>query len=85
MTTPTVQPSTAAAAAAREALESGDPFAVIRRYRRATNFLAAAQVYLKSNALLASHSRPTTSSRGCSGIGARLPRSTSSTPISTGS
>ena len=51
MTTPTIQPSTAAAAA-REALESGDPFAVIRRYRRATNFLAAAQVYLKSNALL---------------------------------
>ena len=51
MTTPTVQPSTAAAAA-REALESGDPFAVMRRYRRATNFLAAAQVYLKSNALL---------------------------------
>ena len=51
MTTPTIQPSTATAAA-REALESGDPFAVIRRYRRATNFLAAAQVYLKSNALL---------------------------------
>ena len=51
MTTPTVQPSTAAAAA-REALETGDPYAVIRRYRRATNFLAAAQVYLKSNALL---------------------------------
>ena len=51
MTTPTVQPSTAAVAA-REALESGDPFAVMRRYRRATNFLAAAQVYLKSNALL---------------------------------
>ena len=51
MTTPTVQPSIAAVAA-REALESGDPFAVMRRYRRATNFLAAAQVYLKSNALL---------------------------------
>ena len=43
MTTPTVQPSTAAVAA-REALESGDPFAVMRRYRRATNFLAAAHV-----------------------------------------
>ena len=51
MTTPTVQPSTAVAAA-REARETGDPYAIIRRYRRATNFLAAAQVYLMSNALL---------------------------------
>ena len=72
MTTPTVQPSTAAAAA-REALDSGDPFAVIRRYRRATNYLAAAQVYLKANALLREPLRPTTSSRDCSGTGARRP------------
>ena len=51
MTTPTIQP-TSAAAAAQEALASADPFAVLRRYRRATNYLAAAQVYLQSNALL---------------------------------
>jgi len=51
MTTPAVQPSPAAAAA-QAALESGDPFAVLRRYRRAVNYLSAAQVYLASNALL---------------------------------
>ena len=43
MSTPTIEPS-AAVIAAREALASDDPFAVLRRYRRATNFLAAAQV-----------------------------------------
>jgi xylulose-5-phosphate/fructose-6-phosphate phosphoketolase len=41
-----------AADAAAAALASDDPFAVLRRYRRATNYLAAAQVYLRSNALL---------------------------------
>jgi xylulose-5-phosphate/fructose-6-phosphate phosphoketolase len=51
MTTPTIQPSPAVSAAS-EALDSGDSFAVLRRYRRATNFLAAAQVYLRANALL---------------------------------
>jgi xylulose-5-phosphate/fructose-6-phosphate phosphoketolase len=51
MSTPTIEPSPAVTAA-REALASDDPFAVLRRYRRATNFLAAAQVYLQANALL---------------------------------
>jgi xylulose-5-phosphate/fructose-6-phosphate phosphoketolase len=51
MSTPTIEPSQAVTAA-REALASDDPFAVLRRYRRATNFLAAAQVYLQANALL---------------------------------
>ena len=51
MSTPTIQPSPAVSAAS-EALDSGDSFAVLRRYRRATNFLAAAQVYLRANALL---------------------------------
>ena len=51
MSTPTIEPSPAVTAAL-EALASDDPFAVLRRYRRATNFLAAAQVYLQANALL---------------------------------
>ena len=51
MTSPTIQPSPAVSTAT-EALASDDPFAVLRRYRRATNFLAAAQVYLRANALL---------------------------------
>jgi xylulose-5-phosphate/fructose-6-phosphate phosphoketolase len=51
MTTPTIQPSPAANAAS-EARASGDRFATLRRYRRATNYLAAAQVYLRANALL---------------------------------
>jgi xylulose-5-phosphate/fructose-6-phosphate phosphoketolase len=45
-------PTTRAAEAAAAALSSDDPFAVLRRYTRATNFLSAAQVYLRSNVLL---------------------------------
>ena len=84
MTTPTVQPSIAAAAA-REARESGDPYAVIRRYRRATNFLAAAQVYLKSNALLREPLTADDVKPRLLGHWGPPPRSTSSTPTSTGS
>ena len=48
MSIPTVEPSPAVSAA-REALASDDPFAVLRRYRRATNFLAAILIFTGFN------------------------------------
>ena len=63
---------------------SGDDSAALARYRRAANYLAAAQIYLKDNVLLAEPLRPTTSRTACSAIGGRARASISSTPTSTG-
>jgi xylulose-5-phosphate/fructose-6-phosphate phosphoketolase len=51
----------------------------IDAYWRAANYLTVGQIYLQSNPLLREPLRPSTSSRACSGTGARLPGSTSST------
>jgi xylulose-5-phosphate/fructose-6-phosphate phosphoketolase len=47
-----------ATTSAAERPPSADSFEAMRRYRRATNYLAAAQVYLQSNALLREPLRP---------------------------
>ena len=49
---------------------------VLPLYRRATNYIAAAMIYLQDNPLLRSRSSPSTSSTGCSATGARSRAST---------
>ena len=70
--------------ALRRSMVSAPPaiLAQIDRYRRAANFLAAAQMYLQDNCLLEHRCARNTSSRACSATGAPAPGSTLSTPIS---
>jgi phosphoketolase len=58
---------TATGSAARMTLEAID------RYVRACDYLGAAQLYLRANALLRDRSGPSTSNRACSGTGERSP------------
>ena len=44
---------------------------LIDAYWRAANYLSVGQIYLLDNPLLREPLRPSTSSRGCSGTGAR--------------
>jgi phosphoketolase len=51
----------------------GEVTAAMLRYRRAANFLSAAQIYLCANPLIESHSSQSTSKTVFSGIGAPRP------------
>ena len=46
---------------------------MIDAYWRAANYLSVGQIYLLDNPLLREPLRPSTSSRACSGTGARRP------------
>ena len=56
---------------------------LLDRYWRAANYLSVGQIYLLDNPLLREPLRPSTSSHGCSVIGAPRRDLISSTPIST--
>ena len=58
---------------------TADLLARIDAYWRAANYLSVGQIYLLDNPLLREPLRSSTSSRGCSGTGARRRARTSST------